>query len=91
MCGCALPYRGTVFEASPEIYVEIRIADWPIDFICELNDWTEFLSGGWRRDNDHLHSYALARAEVVIAEVAKVCPQPSKIIEIYREAMKQRK
>jgi len=91
MCGCALPYRGTVFENSPEIYIEIRIADWPIDFICELNDWAEFLSGRWRGDSEHLHSYALARAEVVIGEVGSACPQPAQIIDIYRHAMKNRK
>ena len=90
MCGCALPYRGTVFESSPEIYIEVRIADWPIDFICELNDWTAFLSGAWRQDSQDLHSYALARAEVVIGEVVAATPSPAEIAGIYREAMKNR-
>jgi hypothetical protein len=73
-CGKALPYPGSIFAAIDDDLVEVMVEDWPIKFIARISGWSEFISGGWHAEAEHLHSYALARAQVVLAQVKSVIP-----------------
>ncbi len=83
--GMALPYPGTVYAALDEDIVEVHVEDWPITFMADARPWTEFISGRWHDSATHLHSYALARAQVVIGEVRRAAPDTKALYALITE------
>lgn len=65
--------------------IEVRVKDWPFVLWGHAEQWTEFLAGRWRDEQDGLHGMAGARAEVVVAEVAKVFPDTHFIVTAINE------
>jgi hypothetical protein len=86
--GMALPYPGTVYADLDEDIVEIRVEDWPISFQADAHEWSEFMAGEWQSSAEHLHSYALARAQVVIAQVRHAVPDTNALYRLITSGRK---
>ena len=86
-CGKPLPYPGAFFTAADADLIEIRVEDWPINFIAQMTTWDAFLAGSWRTIRPDLHSYALARAEVVIAELSRQISDTNSLFTFVDQAL----
>ena len=81
-CGKTSPYPGTIFAAGDGDLVEIRVEDWPIRFLAHISRWSEFIRGDWHDSASNLHSYAFARAQIVIAEAKTLIPDTQALYKL---------